>query len=66
MMAKMQLSSDGARVDLLIERDAGNPIMILMGGKDKATIRQNWQALQALTNEALEEIENLNLPERKK
>lgn len=65
MAKKMHLANDGTRVDLVIERDAGNPVGILMGGRDKATIRQNWQALKELCEGALVEIEDLNLPERR-
>ena len=65
MAKKMHIANDGSRVDLIIERDAGNPVGILMGGRDRATIRQNWNALKSLCDEALEQIEDLNLPERK-
>lgn len=44
----------GVRVDLSIEKDAGNPIRILMGGKDA---RQNWEELSELCRQALSELE---------
>lgn len=43
----------GVRVDLSIEKDSGNPIRILMGGKDA---RRNWEELTKLCNRAITEI----------
>lgn len=40
------------KVDLIIERDAGNPIRILMG---KGV--ENWEALREKCNEAINELE---------
>jgi hypothetical protein len=58
MAKKMELVVDkvdpitgkGLRIDLLIERDAGNPVCILMGGKHA---HENWSKLRALSEKAL-------------
>jgi hypothetical protein len=63
MAKKMELIKSGSRVDLSIERDAGNLVLILMGGKDRKTIRDTWLQLKEICNEAIIEIEDLNLPE---
>jgi hypothetical protein len=52
MAKKMSLTDHG---NLLIERDAGNEILILMQGKDKKT---NWRNLKTICDEALQEITN--------
>jgi hypothetical protein len=44
------VTGKGVRVDLMIERDAGNPIRILMGGKNA---RENWKKLEGLCVKAL-------------
>jgi hypothetical protein len=64
MAKKMELAKSDTRVDLVIERDAGNPVRILMGGKDKATIRNTWKTLKSLCDEALKEVDELVLLEK--
>jgi hypothetical protein len=63
MAKKMELIKSGSRIDLSIERDAGNLVLILMGGKDRKTIRDTWLQLKEICDEAIIEIEELNLPE---
>ncbi len=46
-MKKMNLEGN----DLLIERDAGNPVLILMGKEEYAM--ENWGKLQDLCDEAM-------------
>lgn len=52
MAKKMSLTGPQ---NLLIERDSGNPIMILMDGTDK---EKNWKKLRKLCDKALQEITN--------
>ncbi len=47
----MKIDTSWGKVDLLIERDAGNPIMILMGRDDYAI--RNWKKLQRLCSKAI-------------
>lgn len=41
--------------DLLIERDAGNTILILMGGKEESQ-KENWENLKRIAEHALFEL----------
>jgi len=66
MSKKMELIVDkvdpvtgkGIRVDLFIEKDAGNSIRILMGGK---YARANWAKLRDLAEQALVYIDHPSL-----
>jgi hypothetical protein len=52
----MQLAIDNNKhVNLLIERDSGNPILILMGKKEYAL--PSWQKLRGLCNKAIWELQ---------
>jgi hypothetical protein len=44
------VTGSAVRVDLMIEKDAGNPIRILMGGKYS---HENWTRLREVCDEAL-------------
>ena len=44
------VTGSGIRVDLMIEKDAGNPVRILMGGKYS---HENWTRLREVCDEAL-------------
>jgi len=69
MTKKMKLSIDkvdpitgkGIRIDLMIERSAGNPIHILMGGKHA---HENWAKLRELSETALRYLDHPNLVDR--
>jgi hypothetical protein len=50
MAKKMSLTDQG---NLLIERDSGNEILILMQGKNK---KENWKCLSAICEQALDKI----------
>ncbi len=52
-MKPMRLVQEGRRLDLLIERDAGNGILILMGGKSQF---DDWLNLRNLCDSALDLI----------
>lgn len=52
MSKKMSVTDRG---NLLIERDSGNEILILMQGKN---LKENWQNLKALCNKVLNDIES--------
>jgi hypothetical protein len=43
------VTGKGVRIDLEIEKDSGNPIRILMGGK---YTYENWKSLSALCDKA--------------
>ena len=43
------VTGKGLRIDLSIEKDAGNPIRILMGGKN---MEANWKRLSELCDRA--------------
>lgn len=60
---QMELVVSGTRCDLSIERDSGNQILILMGGGSKKRIRENWEKLRHVCNQALAQIELLRLEE---
>lgn len=62
-MKNMKLVRSNTRCDLEIDRDAGNAVLVLMGGKTKKNIRENWEALRSLCDEALESIKGLTIPE---
>jgi hypothetical protein len=51
-MKKILIHLENHRVDLLIERDAGNDALILMGGKDEIR-KENWTELKRIADEAL-------------
>jgi len=51
-MKKILIHLENHRVDLLIERDAGNPVLALMGGTDTIR-RENWTELRRIADEAL-------------
>ena len=42
-------------IDLMIERDSGNPILILMGRDDHALV--SWKKLRGLCDEAIDLLE---------
>ena len=52
MELKPNSMNDG--IDLLIERDTGNPVLILMGKRDIAIKR--WDRLRRLANKAYLEL----------
>ena len=64
MAKKMSLVDSATRCDLVIERDAGNPVLILMPRSSKQALRTAWQDLKKLCDIALSNIEDLELPER--
>ena len=52
---KILLKPSGHNVDLLIERDSGNEILILMGRGDIAL--ENWKCLRAIVDDAIKVLE---------
>ena len=52
---KMLLKPNANGVDLLIERDSGNKILILMGRSDIAL--ENWKRLRLLAADAIKVLE---------
>jgi len=69
MAKKMELIVDkvdpvtgkGIRIDLMIERSAGEPTLILMGGK---YAHENWAKLRELSETALRYLDHPNLVDR--
>jgi hypothetical protein len=56
---KMELVVSNSRVDLSIEKDAGNQILILMGGlANPAYCKESWKNLRKLCDEALETLKS--------
>ena len=52
MSKKMSVTD---KLNLLIERDSGNEVLILMQGKH---VKENWKMLKAMCDRALQEITN--------
>jgi hypothetical protein len=57
-MKKIQLSNNRKTYDLLIERDTGNEILILMS-QDRKRCLDNWKKLKRICETAIIELEGL-------
>jgi len=51
-MKKILIRLDNHNVDLSIEKDAGNPILVTMGGTNEKR-KENWTELRRICDEAL-------------
>ena len=58
MSKKMELITvNDDKIDLFIERDAGNNIRILMGGKRKDCLK-NWENLKSLCDQVINQLKD--------